>query len=75
MEISLRGGTSDKIDITALDLTETELRTILAGATRTGDHMVIDLDPGTGTVNLTLNEYGEDGDNSAVTLEVSDFII
>ena len=74
LEISLRGGTSDKIDVTALDLTENELRTILAAATRTGDHMAIDFDED-GTTDLTLNEYGADGDNSAVTLEVSDFII
>ncbi len=71
-QISVRGGATDKIDLTALDLSPTELGVILRGAdnTTTTGTTVLTFE---GTNNtLTLTGISNEG---AEALEVGDFIL
>ena len=70
-QISVRGGATDKIDLTTLDLSPTELRAILAGAdtTTTVGSTILEFSDGN-----TLRLTGIDNEG-AEALEVGDFIL
>ena len=79
-EISNRGGINEKIDVTALDLTEEQLREVLNRSESAGgssENLALDFSVlGNGySGKLLVFDYGDGGDNSNIDLAVSDFII
>ena len=77
-QISVRGGATDKIDLTALDLSPSELQTILDTTTGSGGDPRTTTDGTTTTItfstgnSLVLTNISNDG---AEALEVGDFIL